>query len=88
MSSEEKPVKNEKTQENIEKVELTLEQRKKQFLEELTVLKKQYNLNFEPKMDFFEFRVLPDEVKLAILVLSKFKMRYILELVEERLDDN
>jgi len=59
-----------------------LEKRKEGFTKGLDALRKEYRLDFVPTMDFVEYKVIPDEISLAILILNKHKMRYIYNLVE------
>jgi hypothetical protein len=80
--------KTQKVEESTEKPDL--EERKKEFTKEFNELRKQYAIDLKPSLDFYEYKELPEEVKLSILVLGKHKARYIYELVEivPNTDDN
>lgn len=88
MESTEKTQKQEKNTEYKENQDLSLEDRKKAFKEEYEALRKKYSLDMSPEVDFYEYKVLPAEVQLALVILSKHPMRYIFNLVEIKQDDN
>ena len=83
---EEKQEKSQESQENKEKDNLQIS--KEKFTEELNALREKYGLDLLPTMDFFEYKVLPEEVQLALLILNKHKVRYVFNLVEVKKDDN
>ena len=74
--------KTQNSQENSEK------ERKENFTQELEKLRNKYQLDLLPSLDFYEYKVLPEEVQLALLVLNKHKARYIFSLVELQQNDN
>jgi len=76
---EEKQAKSQELQENTKKEEFT---------KEYEALRKKYGLELSPAMDFYEYKVLPEEVQLALLILNKHKVRYVFNLVELKQDDN
>jgi len=61
--------------------------KKDTFLQEFEDLKKKHNVEMEVSMDFPMYKVLPDDVKLALLVLQKHNVQYQLS-VKEVKDDN
>ena len=70
------PTENDKKEEKVEKNEL--EQRKNTFKKEFEELRKQH------KIDFFEFKILPIDLQLAIQIISKYHVRYVYDLVETK----
>lgn len=79
--------KTEKNQENSENQEKVKESEREQFQKELEALREKYHLDLVPVMDFFEYKVLPEELQLALLILGKHKVRYIFKLVEIKGND-
>lgn len=65
-----------------------LKERKASFTKEFEELKKKYNLDFSPLLNFPEYRIIPDDVQLALVVINKHKTNYILNLVEVKPNDD
>lgn len=61
--------------------------KKENFTKEYNELREKYKLDLIPTMDFYEYKVLPEELQLALLILNKHKVRYVFNLVELK-DDN
>lgn len=69
--------------ENPEKVEKTVEKsdfqkRADEFLKQLELLKNTHRIDFQIQLDFPEYKILPNDLQLALAVISKHKMTYVL----------
>lgn len=82
------PTENDKKAEKVEKSEL--EQRKDNFKKEFEELRNKHKVDLQPRMDFFEFKILPVDLQLALIVLSKYQFKYVYDLVEvkDKSNDN
>jgi len=76
------PTENDKKEEKVEKNEL--EQRKNTFKKEFEELRKKHKIDLLPQMDFFEFKILPIDLQLAIQIIGKYHVRYVYDLVETK----
>lgn len=76
------PTENDKKEEKVVKSEL--EQRKDTFKKEFEELRKKYKIDLLPTMDFYEFKIFPVDLQLALQVISKYQVRYIYNLVETK----
>lgn len=72
----------EENKENQEKVEEKTDSQKRHddFFADLKALSEKYKVDFNISIDFPEYKVLPDELQLALMVMSKHKNRFILGL--------
>jgi hypothetical protein len=67
---------------NVEK--LSLEQKSKIFQEKLEEIKKELNVEVQINIDFPEFKILPADIQLALLVISKHTSNFSLTLKENK----
>jgi hypothetical protein len=80
--------KKEKPTENEKKEEITLEQRKEGFNKELNEIREKYKLDISPLIDFVDYKIIPEEVQLSLMIINKHRTQYIFKLVELKQDDN
>lgn len=69
------------------KKSLTFQEKSENFVKELGELKTKYEIDFDIKMDFPEYKILPDDVKLAIAVIAKHKTNFVLHLIDKGVKD-
>jgi hypothetical protein len=55
---------------------MSIEKKIELFEKELGELLEKHNLDMTIMMDFPEYRILPEEIQLAIIVLNKHRMQY------------
>jgi len=67
-----------------------LQDRKDKFTVEFGELQNKYKLKLYPIMDFVEYKQIPADIQLALLVLNKHTVAYIFDLIESEgsNDDN
>lgn len=65
------------------KKSLNFQEKTEKFIKELGELKTKYEIDFDIKMDFPEYRILPEDVKLALAVIAKHKTNFNLHLVDK-----
>ena len=63
--------------ENQEKVEKVTDSADL-FFEDLKKLQEQHKGNIDISIDFPDYKVLPDDLQLALMVMSKHKLRYVI----------
>lgn len=59
-----------------------IEKRKEEFTKKFNALKSEYELDLLPVLDFVEYKVLPEELQLALTVMNKHKLRYVFNLID------
>lgn len=63
----------------MENEEKELNNRKEEFFKEFVELQKKHKFSLDIKLDFPEYKILPDDVKLALKVISKHKTGFVLD---------
>jgi hypothetical protein len=59
------------------------EKKKKEFSEQFNKLLSEFGYKIQISLDFPEYKVLPEDIKLALLVLNKHKNQFLLDFIEE-----
>lgn len=82
----------EENMENPEKVEKTVEKsdfqkRADAFFADLKELQDKHKTDINISIDFPEYKILPDELRLALSVMSKHKMQFVIGLKDREVQD-
>jgi hypothetical protein len=75
-------------QKEEEKKGLTLEEKNKLVTKEHEEIRKKYNLDVHVTIHFPDYRRFPDDLQLALNVISKHNMQFIISYTERKQDDN
>lgn len=67
---------------------LAYQERVKAFNDELDALMSKYHLKLQGDMDFPQYKILPPEVQLALIVLEQHKARFMFKLEDTLLEDS
>lgn len=64
------------------------ESKKQDFAKDFQNLLEKYEIKVAIRLDFPEYKILPDEVKLALIVINKHKNQFVLDFVESKENEN
>lgn len=70
--------------EEISTENLSFDEKKVNFAKELEDLLKKYQFNLKIRLEFPDYKVLPDDVKLALATIARHKNQFVIDFIGEK----